>query len=119
VTGQAFIALSPELISTGFLIVVLLVGAFSESNASVAAGLAAIGSLAVFASAAVLLAAGFSGNFFGGGYVVDDFALYFKLIVAASAFFAVLAASRSSWRRFLPTRWSPSTGAAARARRAV
>jgi NADH-quinone oxidoreductase subunit N len=98
VTGQAFIALSPELISTGFLILVLLVGAFSESNASVAAGLAAIGSLAVFASAAVLLAAGFSGNFFGGGYVVDDFALYFKLIVAASAFFAVLAAARWSGR---------------------
>ena len=32
--------------------------------------------------------------------VVDDFALYFKLIVAGSAFFAVLAASR----------WSGQTG---------
>ena len=97
-TGQAFIALLPELISTGFLIVVLMVGAFSESNAGVAAGLSAIGTLAVFASAAVLLATDFSGSFFGGGYVVDGFALYFKLIVAGSAFFAVLAASRWSGR---------------------
>jgi len=98
VTGQAFLALLPELISTGFLIVVLMVGAFGESNAGVAAGLSAIGTLAVFASAAVLLATGFSGSFFGGGYVVDGFALYFKLIVAGSAFFAVLAAARWSGR---------------------
>ena len=54
----------------------------------------------MFASAAILLATGFSGTFFGGGYVVDGFALYFKLIVAGSAFFAVLAAAR----------WSGETG---------
>src|SRR5919205_3112435 len=100
VTGQTFIALLPELISTGFLILVLLVGGFSESNTGIAAGLSAIGTLGVFASAAVLLATGFSGSYFGGGYVVDDFALYFKLIVAGSAFFAVLAAAR----------WSGQTG---------
>jgi len=98
VTGQAFVALLPELISTGFLIVVLMAGAFGESNASVASVLSAIGTLAVFASAAVLLATDFSGSFFGGGYVVDAFALYFKLIVAGSAFFAVLAAARWSGR---------------------
>src|SRR3712207_1795569 len=46
------------------------------------------------------MVSGFSGSYFGGGFVVDDFALYFKLIVAASAFFAVLAASR----------WSGHTG---------
>src|SRR3712207_8587701 len=40
------------------------------------------------------------GSFFGNGYIVDDFALYFKLIVAVSAFFAVLAAAR----------WSEDTG---------
>jgi NADH-quinone oxidoreductase subunit N len=100
VTGQSFVALLPELISTGFVIVVLLVGAFSESNMGVAAGLAALGTLGVFASSAILLATGFSGSFFGGGFVVDGFALYFKLIVAGSAFFAVLAASR----------WSGQTG---------
>src|SRR5829696_5193820 len=100
VTGQSFVALLPELISTGFLILVLLVGAFSESNTGVAAGLAALGTLGVFASAAILLATGFSGSFFGGGFVVDGFALYFKLIVAGSAFFAVLAAAR----------WSAQTG---------
>ena len=100
VTGQSFIALLPELISTGFLILVLLVGAFSKSNVGIAVGLAAIGTLAVFASAAVLLTTGFSGSFFGGGFVVDGFALYFKLIVAGSAFFAVLAAAR----------WSGQTG---------
>jgi NADH-quinone oxidoreductase subunit N len=100
VTGQSFVALLPELISTGFLILVLLVGAFSESNTGVASGLAALGALGVFASSAILLATGFSGSFFGGGFVVDGFALYFKLIVAGSAFFAVLAASR----------WSGQTG---------
>ena len=99
-TGQAFIALLPELLSTGFLILVLLAGVFSDSNAGVAAGLAALGTLAVFGSAAVLLATGFSGSYFGGGFVVDGFALYFKLIVAGSAFFAVLAAAR----------WSGQTG---------
>ena len=99
-TWQAFIALLPELISTGFLILVLMAGVFSDSNAGVAAGLAAIGTLAVFGSAAVLLATGFSGSYFGGGFVVDGFALYFKLIVAGSAFFAVLAAAR----------WSGQTG---------
>jgi proton-translocating NADH-quinone oxidoreductase chain N len=100
VTGQAFIALLPELISTGFLILVLMAGVFSDSNAGVAAGLAALGTLAVFGSAAFLLATGFSGSYFGGGFVVDGFALYFKLIVAGSAFFAVLAAAR----------WSGQTG---------
>ena len=99
-TGQAFIALLPELISTGFLILVLMAGVFSDSNAGVAAGLAALGTLAVFGSAAILLATGFSGCYFGGGFVVDGFALYFKLIVAGSAFFAVLAAAR----------WSGQTG---------
>ncbi|CAA9451142.1 MAG: NADH-ubiquinone oxidoreductase chain N [uncultured Rubrobacteraceae bacterium] len=99
-TGQAFIALLPELISTGFLILVLMVGVFSDSNVGISASLAAIGTLAVFASAAVLLASGFSGSFFGDGFVVDGFALYFKLIVAGSAFFAVLAAAR----------WADQTG---------
>ena len=99
-TGQAFVALLPELISTGFLILVLMAGVFSDNNAGVAAGLASLGTLAVFGSAAVLLATGFSGSYFGGGFVVDGFALYFKLIVAGSAFFAVLAAAR----------WSGQTG---------
>jgi NADH-quinone oxidoreductase subunit N len=95
-TGEVFVALLPELIATGFLIVTLLVGVFGERNVGLVAGLAALGSLAVFGSAAGLLAAGFSGSFFGGGFVVDGFALYFKLIVAASAFFALLAAARWS-----------------------
>jgi NADH-quinone oxidoreductase subunit N len=46
----------------------------------------------------VLLATRFEGSFFGDAYVVDDFALYFKLIVTLSAFFAVLAAARWSGR---------------------
>src|SRR5919107_3204206 len=100
ISGQTFIALLPELITIGFLILVLMVGVFGEKNAGIAAGLSAIGTLAVVASAAVLLATGFSGTYFGGGYVVDGFALYFKLIVSGSAFFAVLAAAR----------WSGNTG---------
>jgi NADH-quinone oxidoreductase subunit N len=96
VTGETFVALLPELLATGFLILTLMVGVFGERNVGLVAGLAALGSLAVFGSAAGLLAAGFSGSFFGGAFVVDGFALYFKLIVAASAFFAVLAAARWS-----------------------
>ncbi|MDP9480407.1 MAG: NADH-quinone oxidoreductase subunit N [Actinomycetota bacterium] len=100
VSGQAFLALLPELVTTGFLILVLMVGVFGERNVGLTAGLAAFGSLAVFGSAAGLLLAGFEGSYFGGGYAVDGFALYFKLIVAGSAFFAVLAAAR----------WSGQTG---------
>src|SRR5215210_3557432 len=73
-----------------------MVGVFAERDMGLVAGLAALGSLAVFGSAAVLLATGFSGSFFGGGFVVDGFALYFKLIVAGSAFFAILSAARWS-----------------------
>ena len=100
VPGEAFLGLLPELVTVGFLMLVLMVGAFAGRTAGLASGLAAFGTLAVFGSAAGLLAAGFSGNFFGNGYVVDNFALYFKLVVSASAFFAVLAASR----------WADGTG---------
>ncbi len=96
VTGQTFLALLPELVATGFILLVLMVGVFAERNVALVAGLAAVGSLAVFGSAVVLLITGFSGTFFGGGFVVDGFSLYFKLIVAGSAFFAVLAAARWS-----------------------
>ncbi len=99
ITGQTFIAILPELIALGFVIGVLLVGVFFEKSTGLVTALAALGTLAVFGSAAGLLAAGFSGEFFGA-YVVDNFALYFKLVVAGSAFFAVLAAAR----------WSGNTG---------
>jgi NADH-quinone oxidoreductase subunit N len=99
-TGQTFLALLPELIALGFAMLVLLIGVFFEKSVGLVAALAALGALAVFGSAAGLLAAGFSGEFFGGGYVVDSFALYFKLVVAGSAFFAILAAAR----------WSGGTG---------
>ena len=102
-TGETFLGLLPELIATGFLITVLMVGVFAERSVGLVAALAALGALATFAGAAVLLAIGFSGEFFGGGYVVDGFALYFKLIVSGSAFFAVLAAAH----------WSSGTGDAA------
>ena len=100
VSGQSFIALLPELITTGFMILVLMVGVFGERNVGLVTGLAALGSLALFGSAAALLAVGFEGGYFGGGFVVDGFALYFKLVVAGAAFFAVLAAAR----------WSGNTG---------
>ena len=95
VSGEAFLGLLPELVATGFLLVVLLGGVFAgpRSEALVAA-LAGLGTLASFAAAAGLLAAGFSGTFFGGGYAVDPFALYFKLIITATAFFTVIAAAR-------------------------
>ncbi|MDQ3387372.1 MAG: NADH-quinone oxidoreductase subunit N [Actinomycetota bacterium] len=99
-TGETFIALLPELISTVFIVVVLMVGVFMEDSPGFTATLAAIGALAVFVSATVLLIAGFEGEFFGGGFVVDSFGLFFKLIVSGTAFFAVLTA----------TRWSGGTG---------
>src|ERR671916_290079 len=79
---------------------VLLVGVFSPRAVGLTTGLAAFGALATFGATVVLLAVRFEGSFFGDAYVVDDFALYFKLIVALSAFFTVLAAAR----------WSGETG---------
>jgi len=100
ISPETFAGILPELVATGFLILVLMVGVFAGRSAGLVAGLAALGALAIFGSAAVLLATGFSGSFFGDGFVVDNFALYFKLIVSGSAFFAVLAAAR----------WSGDTG---------
>src|SRR3712207_712193 len=77
-----------------------MVGVFVPRATGLTTGLAAFGALATFVVTVVLLTVGFEGSFFGNGYIVDDFALYFKLIVAVSAFFAVLAAAR----------WSGETG---------
>jgi len=100
VTAQTFVGLLPEIVAFLFSITVLMVGVFVPRATGLTIGLAAFGALATFAVTIVLLAARFEGSFFGGGYVVDDFALYFKLIVTVSAFFAVLAAAR----------WSEETG---------
>ena len=43
-TGETFIALLPELVATGFLILTLMVGVFGERNVGLVAGLAALGS---------------------------------------------------------------------------
>ncbi len=94
VTAQTFVGLSPELVTFVFSVLVLMVGVFTPGSPGVTAGLAAAGSLAAFAVTAVLLVTRFEGSFFGDGYVVDDFALYFKLIVTFATFFAVLAAAR-------------------------
>jgi NADH-quinone oxidoreductase subunit N len=93
-TAQAIIGLSPEIVAFLFSMLVLMIGVFNPRAIGLTASLAALGSLATFVLTGVLLAIGFEGSFFGGGYVVDDFALYFKLIVALSAFFTVLAAAR-------------------------
>ena len=100
VTGQTFVGLLPEIVAFLFSITVLMVGVFVPRATGLTSGLAAFGALATFMVTVVLLAVRFEGSFYGGGYVVDDFALYFKLIVAVSAFFAVLAAAR----------WSEETG---------
>ena len=98
VTAQTFVGLSPELVAFVFSVLVLMVGVFKPGSAGLTTGLAAAGSLAAFAVTVALLASRFEGSFFGDGYVVDDFALYFKLIVTLSTFFAVLAAARWSGR---------------------
>jgi NADH-quinone oxidoreductase subunit N len=100
VTAQTFVGLSPEIVAFVFSVLVLMVGVFRPGSPGLTAGLAAAGSLFAFAVTAVLLALRFEGSFFGDGYVVDDFALYFKLVVALSAFFTILAA----------TRWASRTG---------
>src|SRR5919107_2198041 len=73
---------------------VLMFGVFSPRAVGLTTGLAAFG------ATVLLLAMRFEGSFFGAAYVVDDFALYFKLIITLSAFFTVLAAAR----------WSGGTG---------
>lgn len=98
VTPETFLGLSPEIVAFVFSILVLMIGVFKPGSSGFTAGLAAAGSLVTFVITAVLLAVGFSGSFFGDGYVVDGFALYFKLIVAFSTFFAILAAARWSGR---------------------
>ena len=100
VTGQTFVGLLPEIVAFLFSILVLMIGVFTPRTPGLTIGLAAFGALATFVVTVVLLAVRFEGSFYGNGYVVDDFALYFKLIVAISAFFAVLAAAR----------WSEETG---------
>jgi NADH-quinone oxidoreductase subunit N len=100
ITSGTFVALLPEIVAFAFSVIVLMVGVFNPRASGLTTGLAAFGSLAAFAVTAVLLAIRFEGSFFGAGYVVDDFALYFKLLVTLSAFFAVLAAAR----------WASSTG---------
>ncbi|MDQ4063029.1 MAG: hypothetical protein M3122_03845, partial [Actinomycetota bacterium] len=98
VTAQTFVGLLPEIVVFLFSMLVLLIGVFSPRATGLTAGLAAFGALATFVTAVVLLIVGFEGSFFGDAYVVDGFALYFKLIVSGSAFFTVLAASRWSGR---------------------
>ena len=98
VTAQTVVGLLPEIVAFAFSLVVLMLGVFYPRAIGAVAGLAALGAVATFATAAILLATRFEGEFFGGAYAVDDFALYFKLIVALSAFFAILAAARWSGR---------------------
>ena len=100
ITAQTFVGLIPELLVFVLSMLVLMVGVFAPRSTGLVAGLAATTALVTFIGTVVLLVTRFEGSFFGGGYVVDDFALYFKLIVALSAFFAVLAA----------VRWSGETG---------
>jgi NADH-quinone oxidoreductase subunit N len=94
VEAGAFLGLLPELVSLLFLLLVLMIGVFTPRSPGLSAALAAFGALATFAAAAVLVATGFEGSFFGDAYVVDPFGLYFKLVVAGSAFFAIVAAAR-------------------------
>jgi len=93
VTAQTLVGLLPEIVAFLFSMLVLMIGVFNPRAIGLTAGLAAFGALATFVTTVVLLAVRFEGSFFGDGYVVDDFALYFKLIVALSAFFTVLAAA--------------------------
>ena len=98
VTAQTFVGLLPELVAFIFSMLVLMVGVFSPRAVGLTTGLAAFGALAATGATVVLLGVRFEGSFFGDGYVVDDFALYFKSIIALSAFFTVLAAARWSGR---------------------
>ena len=97
-TAQTFLGLGPEIVAFVFSMIVLMVGVFVPNARGLVAGLAALGAVATFVVSAVLLTTGFDGSFLGGAYVVDAFALYFKLIVAFSALFAILAAIRWSGR---------------------
>ncbi|TCJ19436.1 NADH-quinone oxidoreductase subunit N [Rubrobacter taiwanensis] len=98
ITADTLVALIPEILALAFIAVVLLTEVFGSRSPNLSSGLAALGALALAGSATVLLAAGFEGSFFGDGYVVDGFALLFKILVGLVAFFSVLAAARWSAR---------------------
>jgi NADH-quinone oxidoreductase subunit N len=98
IQSDLFIALIPELVALGFIAVVLLAEVFGSRTSNASVGLAAFGALAVAAASGVLLAVGFEGSYLGDAYVVDNFALYFKIVVGATAFFSILAAARWSGR---------------------
>ena len=100
VTAQTFVGLLPEIVAFLFSMLVLMIGVLSPRALGFATGLAAFGALTTFVVTVILLTVRFEGSFFGDAYIVDDFALYFKLIVALSAFFTILAAAR----------WSGQTG---------
>ena len=76
-------ALLPELIALGFAIAVSFYRVFFEKSVGLVAALAALGTLAVFGSAAGLLASGSPASS-SARYVVDSFALYFKLVISAA-----------------------------------
>jgi NADH-quinone oxidoreductase subunit N len=100
ITAQTFVGLLPEIVAFLFSMLVLMIGVLSPRALGFTTGLAAFGALTTFVVTVILLTVRFEGSFFGDAYIVDDFALYFKLIVALSAFFTILAAAR----------WSGQTG---------
>jgi NADH-quinone oxidoreductase subunit N len=86
-----FHALAPEIVVAATLVVLVLVDAFTgEDKRWAASSIAGIGLLAALIPVASLAYDGGTRVLFGGGYVVDDYALVLKALFLLSAYVVVL-----------------------------
>jgi NADH-quinone oxidoreductase subunit N len=84
-------ALAPELIVVGVLAIVLLVDAFAGEDARwLSSSLSGIGLLVAAIPVVTLAYDGVDRVMFGGGYVVDDFALVLKALFLVSGYVVIL-----------------------------
>ena len=86
-----FHALAPEIVVVATLVILLLVDAFTgDDKRWAASSIAGIGLLVALIPVATLAYDGVSRVMFGGGYVVDNYALVLKALFLLSAYVVVL-----------------------------
>lgn len=93
------VALLPELILTATLVTVLLVDLWIGAARRVwLTAIAALGTSAALASAVVMLATGRHGNVGADAFVVDDFALFGKVVLIASTLAVIAMGAPREWK---------------------
>jgi NADH-quinone oxidoreductase subunit N len=84
-------ALAPEIVLTSVLMIILVVDLLvDETRKVLVTNLAGVGVLASLVPVVLLAASGHRSSMFGGGYVVDNFALLFKGLFLASGYVVLL-----------------------------